>query len=89
MSIILVNNIKFIRLGGSICFEINKVIINKFYKDVREFYIVGVYELINVFVGFFLLKYGLMVLVNDGSNKSILKNVKKIIFIGYIDLNIV
>lgn len=30
-----------------------------------------------------------MVLVNDGSNKSILKNAKKITSIGYIDSNIV
>ncbi|OJT72942.1 cell wall-binding protein, partial [Clostridioides difficile] len=89
MSTTLVNNTKSTRLGGSTRFETNKAIINKFYKDAREFYIAGAYELTNALVGSSLSKHGPMVLVNDGSNKSILKNAKKITSIGYIDSNIV
>lgn len=89
MSTTLVKNTKSIRLGGSTRFETNKAIINKFYKNTREFYVAGAYELTNALVGSSLSKDSPMVLVSDGSNKSILKNAKKITSIGYIDSNII
>ncbi len=76
MSTTLVNNTKSTRLGST-RFETNKAIINKFYKDAREFYIAGAYELTNALVGSSLSKHGPMVLVNDGSNKSILKMLRR------------
>lgn len=89
MSTTLVNSTKSTRLGGSTRFETNKAIINKFYKDSKEFYVAGAYELTNALVGSSLSKNSPMVLVDNGSNKSILKNAKKITAIGHIDSNII
>ncbi|NMS89440.1 cell wall-binding repeat-containing protein [Clostridioides difficile] len=89
MSTALVNKTKSTRLGGSTRFETNKAIINKFYKDAKDFYIAGAYELTNALVGSSLSKNSPMVLVDNGSNKSVLKNAKKITSIGYINSTII
>lgn len=84
MSISLVNKINVKRFGGLDRYDINKKVIKEFYLDVLEFYLSDGYDLVNVFIGFIIVKENLIVLVLESSDKFILVGVDKIIRLGLI-----
>lgn len=82
MSDNLVNDTNSIRLGGVDRYDTNKKIINKFYNGAKEFYIASGTDLVYALVGSTAAKNTPTVLVDDNSNKTVLKNVTKITAIG-------
>ncbi|CZT61036.1 N-acetylmuramoyl-L-alanine amidase LytC precursor [Clostridioides difficile] len=78
----LVKNTNSTRLGGSDRFDTNKKIINQFYNGIKEFYIAGSRNLTNALLASSLKSP--VVLVDNNSNKSILKNATKITTVGGI-----
>ncbi|HBG5740435.1 TPA: cell wall-binding repeat-containing protein, partial [Clostridioides difficile] len=78
----LVKNTNSTRLGGSDRFDTNKKIINQFYNGIKEFYIAGSRNLTNALLASSLKSP--VVLVDNNSNKSILKNATKITTVGDI-----
>ncbi|HGM3507402.1 TPA: cell wall-binding repeat-containing protein [Clostridioides difficile] len=82
MDDILVKNTNSTRLGGSDRFDTNKRIINQFYNGIKEFYIAGSRNLTNALLASSLKSP--VVLVDNNSNKSILKNATKITTVGDI-----
>ncbi|MCC0633398.1 cell wall-binding repeat-containing protein [Clostridioides sp. ZZV15-6388] len=75
------------RVGGNDRFETNKKVIEKFYNGANGFYITKGYQLIDALTLSPLAKEKPIVLVADGSNKSILKGAKSITKVGGIDSN--
>lgn len=76
------------RIGGNDRFETNKKVIEKFYNESTDFYITKGYQLVDALTLSPLAKEKPIVLVADGSNKSILKGAKSITKVGGIDANI-
>ncbi|HCQ6286718.1 TPA: cell wall-binding repeat-containing protein [Clostridioides difficile] len=78
----LVNDTNSTRLGGTDRYDTNKKIINKFYGGVKEFYIASGTDLVYALVGSTVAKNNAIVLVNNDSNKSVLKSTTKLTAIG-------
>ncbi|WP_339081990.1 cell wall-binding repeat-containing protein [Clostridioides difficile] len=70
------------RLGGTDRYDTNKKIINKFYSGVKEFYIASGTDLVYALVGSTAAKNNAIVLVDNDSNKSVLKSTTKLTAIG-------
>lgn len=70
------------RLGGTDRYDTNKKIINKFYSGVKEFYIASGTDLVYALVGSTVAKNNAIVLVDNDSNKSVLKSTIKLTAIG-------
>jgi putative cell wall-binding protein len=85
ISNVLVNNTKSKRIGGTDRFDTNKKIIQEFYGSASEFYITKAYNLVDALTGSTIAKNTPIVLVHNGSNKSILKNASKITTLGGLD----
>lgn len=89
MSNELVNNTNSKRIGGADRFDTNKKIIQEFYGNVSEFYISKAYNLVDALTGSTLAKETPIVLVEKGSDKSIIKEATKITALGGIDSKII
>ena len=76
-----------IRLGGEDRFATNKKIVQEFYNNSKEYYLSKGYQLVDALTVSPLAKDRPVVLVNDGSDKSILKNANKLIALGGVDEN--
>nr|UWI48575.1 cell wall-binding repeat-containing protein [Clostridioides difficile] len=87
MSDNLVNDTNSTRLGGVDRYDTNKKIINKFYNGIKEFYIASGTDLVYALVGSTMAKNTPIVLVNDNSNKTVLKGATKITAIGNLNNN--
>lgn len=85
----LVRDTNSIRLGGKDRFDTNKKIINKFYPGQKNFYIAKSHNLVDALTGSTIAKDMPIVLVNNGSDKTILKNASKIVALGGIDKSII
>lgn len=72
------------RLGGIDRFDTNKKIINKFYPGAKNFYIAKSHNLVDALTGSAIAKDMPIVLVNNGSDKTILKNAEKVTLLGGI-----
>lgn len=70
------------RLGGTDRYDTNKKIINRFYSGVKEFYIASGTDLVYALVGSTVAKNNAIVLVDNDSNKSVLKSTTKLTAIG-------
>ncbi|GEM_PF-1796396 len=81
----LVNRTNSKRIGGTDRFDTNKKIIQEFYGSASEFYITKAYNLVDALTGSTIAKNTPIVLVHNGSNKSILKNASKITTLGGLD----
>ncbi|MDI0267197.1 cell wall-binding repeat-containing protein [Clostridioides difficile] len=81
----LINKTKATRIGGVDRYDTNKQIVNKFYNGSKEFYIASGTDLVYSLAGSTIAQKAPIVLVGNGSNKSILKNASKITAIGNID----
>lgn len=82
MSDKLVNDTNSTRLGGTDRYDTNKKIINKFYSGIKEFYIASGTDLVYALVGSTVAKDNAIVLVDNDSNKSVLKSTTKLTAIG-------
>ncbi|MCC0670427.1 cell wall-binding repeat-containing protein [Clostridioides sp. ES-S-0145-01] len=78
----LVNDTNSTRLGGTDRYDTNKKIINKFYSGVKEFYIASGNDFVYALVGSTIAKNNAIVLVDNDSNKSVLKSTTKLTAIG-------
>ncbi|UWD47999.1 cell wall-binding repeat-containing protein [Clostridioides difficile] len=78
----LVNDTNSTRLGGTDRYDTNKKIINKFYSGIKEFYIASGTDLVYALVGSTVAKDNAIVLVDNDSNKSVLKSTTKLTAIG-------
>ncbi|RDY23341.1 hypothetical protein CHF27_008830 [Romboutsia maritimum] len=85
MSQNLLNETNSTRLGGIDRFETNKKVIQYFYDDIDEVYLAKGYQLVDSLTASPLAKDKPMVLVQNNSDKSILKGASKFIEIGGID----
>lgn len=74
-----------VRLGGIDRFATNKLVIEKFYPNTNEFYISKGYVLVDALTVSPLAKNYPVVLVHNGSDKTILNNATKLIQVGGID----
>jgi putative cell wall-binding protein len=78
-----------VRLGGKDRFETNRMIIKEFYGESKEFYITKAYNLVDALTGSVLAKDTPILLVHNGSNKSVLNDATiKITALGGIDKSI-
>ncbi|EQF27339.1 cell wall binding repeat 2 family protein [Clostridioides difficile CD160] len=82
-----VKNTNATRLGGSDRFDTNKQIIDKFYSGVKEFYVANSKNLTNALLASSLKNP--VVIVDNNSNKSILKNATKITTFGEVGQDLV
>ncbi len=73
MSDKLVNDTNSTRLGGADRYDTNKKIVNKLYNGIKEFYIASGTDLVYALVGSTIAKNTPIVLVDDNSNKTVLK----------------
>ncbi|KPI55851.1 cell surface protein [Clostridioides difficile] len=78
----LVNDTNSTRLGGTDRYDTNKKIINKFYSGVKEFYVSSGTDLVYALIGSTIAKDNAIVLVDNDSNKSVLKSTTKLTAIG-------
>ncbi|MCC0703285.1 cell wall-binding repeat-containing protein [Clostridioides sp. ES-S-0049-02] len=78
----LVNDTNSTRLGGTDRYDTNEKIINRFYSGVKEFYIASGTDLVYALVGSTIAKNNAIVLVDNDSNKSVLKSTTKLTAIG-------
>lgn len=85
----LVSRYRATRLGGSDRYQTNKSVIDKFYNEAKEFYIASGNDLVYSLIGSPIAKNNPIVLVADKSDKSVLKNAKKLTAIGISDKNII
>ncbi|MER0285656.1 MULTISPECIES: cell wall-binding repeat-containing protein [unclassified Clostridioides] len=85
MSDNLVNDTNSTRLGGVDRYDTNKKIINKFYNGAKEFYIASGTDLVYALAGSTIAKNTPTVLVDDNSNKTVLKSATKITAIGNLN----
>ncbi len=84
----LINNTNSKRIGGVDRFDTNKKIIKEFYKDPTEFYISKAYNLVDALTGSTLAENKPVILVENNSNKSILRKATKMTTLGGIDNNV-
>ncbi|MCC0660147.1 MULTISPECIES: cell wall-binding repeat-containing protein [unclassified Clostridioides] len=89
MSNQLVEKLGATRLGGIDRYETNKKIVQQFYGGAKEFYVASGSDLVYPLIGSTLAESKPIVLVGNGSNKSILKGATKITSIGNIDASII
>lgn len=82
MSSSLVKNTNSVRIEGTDRFATNKEVIEYFYKNVEGFYISDGYQLVDAIAAAPLTKEYPVVLVNDGSNKSVLEGANHITSVG-------
>ncbi|AWH77995.1 cell wall-binding repeat-containing protein [Clostridioides difficile] len=87
MSDKLVNDTNSTRLGGADRYDTNKKIVNKLYNGIKEFYIASGTDLVYALVGSTIAKNTPIVLVDDNSNKTVLKGATKITAIGNLNNN--
>ncbi|MDR0880368.1 MAG: cell wall-binding repeat-containing protein [Clostridioides sp.] len=80
---------KAIRLSGKDRFETNKKIIGKFYANSKEFYLSKAYVLVDALTGSSIAKQKPIVLVDDRSDKSVIKNAVKLTALGGIDEDVI
>lgn len=85
----LVKNVKAKRLSGKDRFETNKAIIKEFYSNPKEFYVTKGYKLVDALTLSSLAQNRPVVLVEDGSDKSVLSKATKIINVGGVDYKII
>ncbi|MFL8712000.1 cell wall-binding repeat-containing protein [Clostridioides sp. GD02377] len=78
-----------IRIAGKDRFETNKKVIKYFYKKEKAFYITEGYKLIDAVSGAAISKENPIVLISDGSDKSILEGANKISTLGKISEKII
>lgn len=76
------------RLGWIDRFATNKIVIEKFYPNTNEFYISKGYVLVDALTVSPLAKNYPVVLVHQGSDKSVVKNATKLIQVGGMDKDI-
>lgn len=76
------------RLGGDNRYKTNKIILDKFYPNAKEYYVADGYDLKNALVGSTLAKDAPLMLVSKGSDKSIFKGANKISKIGTLSSSI-
>lgn len=81
----LVNKVKATRIGGLDRFDTNKKIIEKFYSGTDKFYISKAYNLVDALSGSTVAKIKPIVLVAQGSDKSILKYASEVTALGGVD----
>ncbi|MCC0738434.1 cell wall-binding repeat-containing protein [Clostridioides sp. ZZV14-5902] len=89
MNDVLVKNTNATRLGGSDRFDTNKKIINKFYSGVKKFHIADSSNLTYALIGTSIAKNKPIVIVNDSSNKDILKEATEVTAIGSLSDKII
>ncbi|EGT4585075.1 cell wall-binding repeat-containing protein [Clostridioides difficile] len=89
MNDVLVKNTNATRLGGSDRFDTNKKIINQFYNGVKKFYIADSSNLTYALIGTSMAKNKPIVIVNDSSNKDILKEATEVTAIGNLSDKII
>ncbi|MCC0732135.1 MULTISPECIES: cell wall-binding repeat-containing protein [unclassified Clostridioides] len=77
------------RLGGIDRFETNMHIVDYFYKNTKEFYVASASELVYALIGSTLAKDIPIILVDKGSDKSILKGASKVTVIGNLNESII
>ncbi|PBG94094.1 cell surface protein, partial [Clostridioides difficile] len=82
-----VNDTNSTRLGGADRYDTNKKIVNKLYNGIKEFYISSGTDLLYALVGSPIAKKTPIVLVDDNSNKTVLKGATKITAIGNLNNN--
>ncbi|VHS81468.1 cell surface protein [Clostridioides difficile] len=85
----LVKSTNSIRLGGTDRFETNKIVIQEFYKNSKEFYLSKGLQLTDALVASTIAKNAPVVLVENGSNKSILSGADKLTVLGGINQNVI
>lgn len=89
MSNELVSKTNSVRIAGKDRFETNKKVIQRFYKGTKKFYVSQGYKLVDAVAGSPLAKDKPIVLVNDGSDKSVLRGADEVTSLGGIDKKIV
>ncbi|MCC0691568.1 cell wall-binding repeat-containing protein [Clostridioides sp. ZZV14-6387] len=89
MSNELVNKTNSVRIAGKDRFETNKKVIQRFYKGTKKFYVSQGYKLVDAVAGSPLSKEKPIVLVNDGSDKNILKGADELTSLGGMDNKVV
>lgn len=77
------------RLGGKDRYDTNKKVIEYFYKGTKEFYLARGDELVDALTGSPLAKNAPVVLVKNGSDKSILKGATKLTALGGISDSVI
>lgn len=77
------------RLGGKDRFETNKKVIEKFYPGQKEFYLSKGWQLVDALTVSPLAKNMPVVLVHNGTDKSILKGATKVTALGGIDNTVI
>ena len=85
MSNELVSKTNSVRIAGKDRFETNKKVIQRFYKGTKKFYVSQGYKLVDAVVGSPLAKDKPIVLVNDGSDKSVLRGADEVTSLGGMD----
>ena len=76
------------RLGGSNRYETNKIILDKFYPNAKEYYVADGYDLKNALVGCTIAKDKPLMLVSKNSDKSALKGASKVGKIGTLSSSV-
>ncbi|EQF25237.1 peptidase propeptide and YPEB domain protein [Clostridioides difficile CD160] len=82
MSDSLVKDTNSTRLGGVDRYDTNRKIINKFYSGAKEFYVASGTDLAYALIGSTIAQNTPIVLVDDNSNKAVLKSATKLTVIG-------
>ncbi|MDI0265970.1 cell wall-binding repeat-containing protein [Clostridioides difficile] len=89
MSNELVSKTNSVRIAGKDRFETNKKVIQRFYKGVNKFYVSQGYKLVDAVAGSPLAKNKPIVLVNDGSDKNVLRGADEVTSLGGIDKKVI
>ncbi|MDB0439163.1 cell wall-binding protein [Clostridioides difficile] len=89
MSNELVSKTNSVRIAGKDRFETNKKVIQRFYKGTKKFYVSQGYKLVDAVAGSSLAKDKPIVLVNDGSDKSVLRGADEVTSLGGMDKKVV
>lgn len=89
MSSELVSKTNSVRIAGKDRFETNKKVIQRFYKGIKKFYVSQGYKLVDAVAGSPLAKDKPIVLVNDGSDKSVLRGADEVTSLGGMDKKVV
>lgn len=84
----LVKSTNAVRLGGSDRYKTNKIILDKFYPNAKEYYVADGYDLKNALVGSTLAKDAPLMLVSKRSDKSVFRGANKISKIGTLSSSI-
>lgn len=89
MSNELVSKTNSVRIAGKDRFETNKKVIQRFHKGTKKFYVSQGYKLVDAVAGSPLAKDKPIVLVNDGSDKSVLRGADEVTSLGGMDNKVV